>query len=120
MIGRTIHVTNRGFRDYTILLATNQKLIRINKLQNGINFKANYEALSNLTPNAYKLYMYLLMHDDDRIWALSSKDVYERVKLTSKTYPNAVKELIEKKYLVKCDIDVGSEVITENAYNFYE
>lgn len=120
MNGRTINVTNRGYKNYTILLAKNQKLIKIHRIKQGINYKANYEALSMLSPYAYKLYMYLMMHDNDRIWALSSKDVYARTKLTEKTYPIAVKELIENKYLVASEIDVGSEIITENAYNFYE
>lgn len=119
MIGRKIKIMQDN-KTYEVILAKNQKLIQINKKQNGINFQANYEALERLNSNTYKLYMYLMLHDDNRVWVLSCKDVCKRCDMGDNTYLRAVKELIEQGYLVKGKIDTGTEIVEENAYQFYE
>ena len=117
-----ISVYERGTgKQYSITIAANQKVIQINRVKNYINFEANYKAMSVLSSNAYVLYMYLLMHDNRRIWALSSKDVYAKTALTEKTYPKAVAELIDKNYLVRRDIQlVAYTKFSDNIYQFYE
>ena len=65
--------------------------------------------------------MYLIMHENDRVWALSSKDVYAKTQLTEKTYQKAIQELIEKKYLTAGEIDIGTGIkYKENAYHLWE
>ena len=122
MRARTISVYERATgKHYGIQVAKNQKVVQIHRVKNGINFAASYQSLKDLTANAHLLYMYLLLHSEGRVWALSSKDVYERTHLTDKTYPKAVQELIEKKYLTPGDIDIGTDApFTENAYHFWE
>ena len=117
-----ISVYERGTgKQYSITIAANQKVIQINRVKNYINFEANYKAMSVLSSNAYVLYMYLLMHDNRRIWALSSKDVYAKTALTEKTYPKAVAELIDKNYLVWGDIQLDAYTkFSDNSYQFYE
>lgn len=116
MQGNIIHI-KKG-RD--IRLSYDQKLIQIHKVREGVNFVANQQAMKTLSANGYLLYMYLLLHNDKRIWALSSKDVFNKTALTVNTYPKAVKELIEKGYLVSGVIDTGIDIISRNAYHFYE
>lgn len=105
---------------YIIKVAYNQKVVQIHRVESGINYKANYKALKALSTNAYALYMYLLMHEEKRIWALSSKDVYEKTSLTKNNYPKAVEELIEKGYLTQGKIDGGVTEFKENAYHLWE
>lgn len=108
MASRKIEVVEVGtWKMYSILVAKNQKVIQIHRIKNSINFEANYKAMKNLTSNAYVLYMYLLMHENHRVWALSSKDVYNKTALTDKTYPKAVTELIQKGYLTAGIINLG-------------
>lgn len=105
---------------YTIKVAYNQKVVQIHRVEGGINFKANYKALATLSQYGYSLYMYLLLHEEGRVWALSSKDVYAKTQLTEKTYPKAVKDLIDKGYLVQGKIDGGVVEFEDNAYHLWE
>lgn len=59
---KIIHAKDQDQNDYYIRVAHNQKLIQIHR-QRGISFNFNYEAIKNLSTNAYALYMYILMHD---------------------------------------------------------
>lgn len=103
-----------------IRVAKNQKVIQINKVQNGINFDANKKALATLTTDAYALYMYILTNDPKRPWALSSKDVTNKTALSMRTYNNAVAELIDKGYLVAGEINLNNMHFDENSYHLYE
>lgn len=122
MRARTISVYERKTgKHYGIQVAKNQKVIQIHRVKNGINFEANYEAMKNLTSNAYVLYMYLIMHSNDRVWALSKVDVEAKTALSEKTYLKAVQELISKNYLTAGEIDIGGEKPwTEEAYHLWE
>jgi hypothetical protein len=122
MRARTISVYEKATgKHYGIQVAKNQKVIQIHRVKNGINFAANYSAMKELTANAYVLYMYLLMHSNDRVWALSKVDVEDKTQLSEKTYLKAVQELISKGYLTAGDIDIGDgKVWTENAYHLWE
>lgn len=111
---------NNGKTTYQVEVAKNQKVVQIHRVKNGINFEANLRAMKTLSANGYVLYMYLMMHEKDRVWALSSKDVYRKTPLTEKTYPKAVQELIDNNYLIKENIGVGGTLISENAYHLYE
>ena len=122
MRARTISVYEaKTGKHYGVQVAKNQKVIQIHRVKNGINFEANYEAMKNLSANAYVLYMYLIMHSEGRVWALSKVDVEAKTALKEKTYLKAVQELIEKKYLTPGDIDIGGEKPwIEEAYHLWE
>lgn len=122
MAGKKIDVEGSHGQRYTIFVAKNQKVIKIHRVQKSINFKANQEAMKALSNHAYVMYMYLLLHTQNRVWALSSKDVYNKTNLTERTYPKAVQELIDKDYLTKGTIDLGygDRKYEEEAYHLWE
>ena len=103
-----------------IVTVPNQKVITVNKsicdkehIYAQCNLKANKMALKELSANAYKLYMYFALNQDDYTFALSYVHVYSITGMSEKTYHRAVKELIEKGYLVK-------EEDKKNQYIFYD
>lgn len=65
------------------------------------NVKANSAAMKELSANTYKLYMYFDLNQDGYLFALSYKAVHEATGMSDKTYQRAIKELIDKGYLVK-------------------
>lgn len=106
---------------YKIELAKNQKVVQVHRIKNSINFKANEKAMETLSANAFVLYMYLLRHSNDRIWSMSSKDIFNKTPLTEKTYPKAVDELISTGYLVAGELGIGNgETYKENAFHLLE
>lgn len=112
---------HKTYKRYSITIAPNQKVLQIHRIKSGINFEANYEAMKVLSSNAYVLYMYLLMHKDNRVWALSSQDVCAKTALTEETFPTAVDELIEKKYMVQGEICLGGDTkYKTDAYHLLE
>lgn len=120
LVYKTIRACDDRGKEYIIKVSNNQKVIQIHK-KRGIDYISNYAAMKNLSSNAYVLYMYLLMHYEKRIWALSSKDIYEKTQLKKYTLTNAVKELQDKGYLVPGEIDLGNgKTYNSSSYHFYE
>ncbi len=97
-----------------IITFPNQKIIHINKP----DYKSNYltigidewiDASKNLTPNTFKLYLYLASNANDYKFALSRQDVMEKLGMSKDSYLRATRELGDKKYIT---LDKG------NLYNF--
>ena len=122
MAGKKIDVQGSHGQRYTILVSKNQKVIKIHRIKSAINFKANEQAQKELSIYAYAMYMYLIRHEQNRVWALSSKDVFEKTPLKEKTYIKAVQELIDKGYLTKGTIDLGcgDRKYKDEAYHLWE
>lgn len=117
---KVINVKDHNNKDYFVRVANNQKVIQIHR-EKGINFDSNYEAIKTLSTNAYVLYMYMLMHSSNRIWALSSQEVFDNTPLKKRTYMNAMKELQDAKYLTPGVIDLNNgEVYDTNTYHLWE
>lgn len=117
---KTIYILMDNGSTTSLKISKNQKIIKIHRIKNGINFEANFKAMKKLSLNTYVLYMYLMMHDNNRIWALYSQDVMNRTHLTKNTYPNAVNELIDKQYLTSSTINTTDGVFSENVYDLWE
>ena len=117
---KTLQIKGENNNVYLVNIYKNQKIIQIHRIKGGINFKANFKAMETLSTCAYILYMYLMIHDDSMVWALSSKDVYKRTHLTETTYPKSVQELIEKGYLVPGEIQTLDGKFSENVYHLFE
>lgn len=98
----------------------NQKLVQIHKVNSGTTYKAQQDAYKVLGSNASKLYSHLVAHSQDKLWALSRAEVIKNANLTEKTYRTAVKELIDKGFLVEGGITTEHDIISKNAYHFYE
>ena len=87
-----------------------QKAIRVNKARKKEDktdvridniFKNDIlAAMINLKGATFKLYMYILSNQDSFIFGLSQKDISNRAGIPESTYRTAIKELIDKKYLV--------------------
>lgn len=91
-----------------IITVPNQRVVTVkhepcnkDNLYTMCNIAANKTAMKELSPNAYKLYMYFDLNQDGYTFALSFKDVHNVTGMSDKTYHKAINELIEKKYLVQ-------------------
>lgn len=91
-------------------LVSCQKAIRVTKKRNqedktdvrvdNVFKKDILEAMSNLKGATFKLYMYIISNQDGYIFGLSQKDVATRAGIPEATYRTAIKELIDKGYLI--------------------
>ena len=113
----TIKLYDSTNTPYSITIANNQKAIYIHR-EKGINFTHNHYAMSLLSADAYLLYMYLITRKDNRVWVLSSQDVFAQTALKRRTYTNALSELQEKKYLIAGPIEGITK--TDNTYHLWE
>lgn len=93
----------------------NQKVVIINKP----NYENNYLSIGNdewvdaskkLSPNSFKLYLYLASNKDGYKMALSKQAVMNLLDISKDSYIRGVKDLIEHQYLVN---------IKGNNYNFF-
>ena len=101
----------------------NQKVIQVKSLpHNGkdktqpygcINIEASNRAARVLKPNAYRMYIRIVLNQDGHEFALSPKAMREEIGISPTGYETAVKNLIDAGYLVQ--IHNGS-----NKYFFYE
>lgn len=101
----------------------NQKVVQVKSLpHNGkdktqpygcINIEASNRAARVLKPNAYRMYIRIVLNQDGHEFALSPKAMREEIGISPTGYETAVKNLIDAGYLVQ--ISNGS-----NKYFFYE
>lgn len=88
-----------------------------------VNFAANkndvFEAMRDLTPTAFALYMYCISNQENYTFGLSKQDVMSITGIKERSYTTAVQLLIDKEYLVYTG-DYATDG-TEKAplYNFY-
>lgn len=101
----------------------NQKVVQVKSLpHNGkdktqpygcINIEASNRAARVLKPNAYRMYIRIVLNQDGHEFALSPKAMRKEIGISPTGYETAVKNLIDAGYLVQ--ISNGS-----NKYFFYE
>ena len=97
----------------------NQKIVRVKKepVQGKLFAQMSLEALEkagqNLDAGAFKLWCYFAKNLNDYQFALSSKDAEETMGIKIKQYNNAIKDLIDKQYLVP-------SADGANHYTFYD
>ena len=96
---------------YDIKVAPNQKVVKTIKSQKVMNPDAVRIAIKSVSKEGFMLYMYLTLNKNDYTEALSIQNVSVATSLSERSYYSAVKELIEKKYLVK--------VPNEDYQNYY-
>lgn len=97
----------------------NQKTIKVNKLQcdamhiySTINLWALQSAMQNLTKgSSLKLWLYLAKNKPGYIFDLSREDCVRNWGIRSDSYYSAVRDLIDKEYLVET---------TKNHFMFFE
>lgn len=101
-----------------MITVPNQKVVTVQKekcdkqhLYTMYNLDAMQEAMLNLDGFAFKLWCYLGKNQDKHEFALSKVDALNWGMGSKSSYDRAVKELIEKKYLVET---------SPNHYTFHE
>lgn len=67
------------------------------------NVSAVLTAATALSDRAFKLYMRMNLHQDGHTYALSPVEICNSIGMSDKRYRDAVKELIEKGYLVQSE-----------------
>lgn len=103
------------------MLHPNQKAIRIHKkdLKKGdfssINLTAMKEAMNALSPNTFKIWLWLDTNAEGYTLALSGVVLQQDCGFSSATYTKGVRELIDKGYLDKVELYQGLE-----GYLFWE
>lgn len=103
---------------YDIKLAPNQKVVTVIKSKPKgyiLDIEANKLARKNLSSDAYSLYMHFVLNVPGYTEALSMKHNLDTSSLSERTYYKAIKELVQRGYLVK----TPHEQIKEY-YLFYE
>ena len=87
--------------------APNQRVVKTHKTMSnsdatyGIcNIAATLTAAKTLSDRAFKLYVRMNLHQDKYTYALSPVEIRSSIGMSDKRYREAVKELIEKGYLV--------------------
>lgn len=98
----------------------NQRMITLNKEEcdvDNIYAKINIEALNNaarnLTHAGFLLWIYFAQNQEGYTFWLSKVAVRNKVGVSDSSYHRAFKELVEKKYLIKDDLN-------DDYYQFYE
>lgn len=112
----SVYLKGRG-RTANLNVAPNQKVVEVHKekLKSIMNIKFNRRAQATLSLQAYALYMHFMCNLHGYKEILSIEGVTSTTALGEKAYYKAVKELIEKEYLVKThNPDLA------NYYIFYE
>lgn len=117
---KTLQIKSDNDSVYLVNLYKHQKIVQIHRVKGGINFQANAKAMKRLKPHTYVIYMYLMLHDNSRVWALSSKDAISKTQMSINPYNAAIKELIEKKYLIPGEIQTLNGKFSENVYHLFE
>lgn len=98
----------------------NQRTIKTKKetcnkdnLYTSINLAALKEAMKELKPTTFELWVYLAKNQNNYTFALSKVDCLSWCKFKESTYHSAFKELVDKRYLIQSKAD-------SNHYDFYE
>lgn len=76
-----------------------------------INQNAIQNAMLNLKPSTVKVWFYFAKNQQGYEFDLSSVAVCNFCNISDKTYREAIKELVDKRYLVQ---------VNKNTYDFYE
>lgn len=99
----------------------NQKIISISgkaacdkeNIYAKINKKALIEAMKNLTPTNFEVWLYLASQQSDYTFAFSPAAVQSETGLKKSSLQEGIRVLIKEKYLIKRDDN-------SNIYDFYE
>lgn len=98
----------------------NQKIITVNKAPTDrnnkymcVNIDALQKAMNDLTPAQLKVWCYFAKNQNDYEFELSSVAVCAFCNISDKTYRDAIKTLVEKRYLVQ-------RISNKKVYDFYE
>lgn len=108
------------WRFYSIDVENGQRTYQVHRVGVGINFKANRRAMKELTPQAYMLYMSMVMDAVEREWLLDEEEVTASTSLARTDVQEAIQELIAKKYMTPGEIRIGGVSHKRNTFHLWE
>ena len=117
---RIIAVLDAPISHYTIELENGQRTFEVHRVQKGIDFKANRQAMKELSPQAYMLYMYMVLNSPNREWRLAEDKLAAETKLDMDALETTIDELLDKQYLTQGTIYSGGGVHTKHTYHVWE
>ena len=107
-------------KTYLYCTSPKQKVVVTRKTQSDkehtyaiVNLEALFTVARELTDRAFKLYSRLNMHSNEYTYALSPVEILKTTGMSESRYQTAVRELIEKGYLVQ-------SADQKNKFTFYE
>lgn len=99
----------------------NQRVVQLHKSSPfAIDHIAHNRARVSLSSSAFLIYDYFMCHSNKWIWPISPELISEKTNVGRTTYLRAIKELIDKGYLVQGKIDTGEMIIEQNAFHIFE
>ena len=105
---------------YSINVPAEQPVFQVHRIQGGINFEANAEAMKTLSPKSYMLYMLLVSRSIARVWRLSAKNIAKRTTLSQNDLESALQELSEHGYWTPGQIDMNGTKFGVNTFHIWE
>ena len=118
---RTLYATlDEPWRFCSIEVKDGQRTYQVHRVGGGINFKANRRAMKELTPQAYMLYMSMVMDAADHEWLLDEEEVATSTSLTRADVQKAIEELIAKTYMTPGEICIGGVSHKKNTFHLWE
>lgn len=105
---------------YNINLKEDQITYQVHRVGNGINFKANRQAMMKLSPCAYMLYMSMVMDAVGREWAFDEKKMITKTSLEMSDLESAIQELMAMRYLTPGEICLAGTSHKQNAFHLWE
>ena len=112
--------TEHPWMFFNINVDNDQQTYQVHRVGGGINFKANRRAMKVLSPEAYMLYMCMVMDASDHEWLLDEETVASKSSLKPSDIERAVQELLEKKYLTQGEITIGGAQHKRKAFHLWE
>ena len=87
--------------------------ISVNRINSGIDFRANKEARKQMSANTYLLYMSLITLPTDKQWILSELHLAENTALSEDDIAQGLQDLSTLGYLVLIDKRRSSVILLE-------
>lgn len=105
---------------YSIFVSEDTPVYQVHRVQSGIDFKSNKAAQTVLSPNAYMLFMYLILHSPSKIWALKPETIQKQTTLSAEDITPALQELAEHGYWTPGIIDLADRKFSNNSFHAWE
>lgn len=105
---------------YTIELENGQRTFEVHRVQKGIDFKANRQAMKELSPQAYMMYMYMVLNSPNKEWRFAEDKLSDETKLDMDALETTIHELLDKQYLTQGTIYSGGGIHKKHAYHIWE
>lgn len=105
---------------HSITVPEDQPLFKVHRLQSGIHFESSKDAMKTLSPKAYMMFMYLILHAPSKEWRLSPQRVVKQTSLSANDITPTLEELTAHGYWVPGDIRHNGNIFSSNTFHVWE